>query len=130
MPYRHELRVRYAECDMQGVVFNAHYLGYADDALSFWMTTFPTPMEDLGYDLMVVRAEVDWRGSARFNDLVVVDCAVVRWGTTSLVIGYDMTVEGRSVCRVELTYVGVKASTTDPMPPPDEVRRALEAPAA
>lgn len=25
--------VRYSECDQQGVVFNAHYLAYADEAV-------------------------------------------------------------------------------------------------
>ena len=33
MSFRHSIRVRYGECDMQGVVFNAHYLAYVDDAL-------------------------------------------------------------------------------------------------
>jgi len=28
MSYRHTVRVRYGECDMQSVVFNAHYLAY------------------------------------------------------------------------------------------------------
>jgi acyl-CoA thioester hydrolase len=126
MPFRHQLRVRYAECDMQGVVFNAHYLAYADDALSFWMTTFPTPMEQMGYDLMVVHADVDWKGSARFNDVLTVDCALLRRGRTSLVIGYDMSVDERPVCRVELTYVGIAPGTDQPVPPPDEFLRAVD----
>ena len=29
-PFRHRLRVRYNECDPQGVVFNANYLTYFD----------------------------------------------------------------------------------------------------
>jgi acyl-CoA thioesterase FadM len=29
-PLNHELRVRYGECDPQGVVFNAHYLAHLD----------------------------------------------------------------------------------------------------
>ena len=29
--------VRYGECDQQGVVFNAHYLAYVDDALDQWL---------------------------------------------------------------------------------------------
>ena len=33
-PFRHRLRVRYHECDPQGVVFNANYLAYFDIALT------------------------------------------------------------------------------------------------
>ena len=33
----HPLRVRWAEADMQGVVFNAHYLAYFDIAITeYW----------------------------------------------------------------------------------------------
>ncbi|MDQ3434437.1 MAG: hypothetical protein M3481_07100 [Actinomycetota bacterium] len=31
-PFRHRMRVRYSECDLQGVVFNAQYLAYSDSA--------------------------------------------------------------------------------------------------
>ena len=35
--YSHEVRVRYGDCDMQQVVFNAHYLAYSDDAVMCWL---------------------------------------------------------------------------------------------
>ncbi|MFM7093508.1 MAG: acyl-CoA thioesterase, partial [Actinomycetota bacterium] len=35
--YEHRIRIRYGECDMQKVVFNAHYLAYCDDAADCWM---------------------------------------------------------------------------------------------
>jgi acyl-CoA thioester hydrolase len=130
LAFHHELRVRYGECDMQGIVFNAHYLAYVDDAMTRWQATLGHPYTDLGYDCMVVRAELDWRGSARFDEVLEIECAVVRWGTTSFVTGYDLHVGPRPIARVELTYVGVALGTTDPMPPPDAFRRALETAAA
>ena len=36
-PYRHTIRVRYGEVDKQGVVFNAHYMAYMDDAMETWL---------------------------------------------------------------------------------------------
>ena len=40
-PFTHHLRVRYAECDAQGVVFNAHYLAYFDTSLTeLWRAAF------------------------------------------------------------------------------------------
>ena len=34
VPLANKLRVRYGECDPQGVVFNAHYLAYFDIAIT------------------------------------------------------------------------------------------------
>lgn len=33
----HRVRVRYGDCDMQGVVFNANYVAYVDDAMDMWL---------------------------------------------------------------------------------------------
>jgi acyl-CoA thioester hydrolase len=130
MAFHHELRVRYVECDMQGVVFNAHYLSYVDDAVGRWMATLDKPYTELGWDCMVVHAELDWKASARYGEVVEIEGSVLRWGTTSYVLAFDLHVGERAVCRVELTYVGVALDTTDKMAPPDEIKRALEAAAA
>src|SRR4029079_4289984 len=56
MSYRHTVRVRYGECDMQSVVFNAHYLPYCDDAIDTWFRSVLAAdggMEHLGFDFMV-----------------------------------------------------------------------------
>ena len=89
MTHRHTLRVRYGECDMQGVVFNAHYLAYCDDALTAWMAAaLPEAVPYFGspsptFDYMVKKAELTWTAPFRFGDVVDLDCSVVRWGTTS-----------------------------------------------
>ena len=43
-PYRHEIRIRYGEVDMQRHVFNAHYLAYVDDCGCFRYTGQPVPL--------------------------------------------------------------------------------------
>ena len=37
MPYHHQLRVRYGECDQQGVVYFANYMIYIDEATEIWV---------------------------------------------------------------------------------------------
>ena len=37
MSFRHDIRIRYGEVDMQGVVFNAHYLAYVDHCIDRWL---------------------------------------------------------------------------------------------
>ena len=59
-PFTHNLRVRYSECDAQGVVFNANYLAYVDDAVDRW---FATVLHGEGFgdsfDCMVKQATID-----------------------------------------------------------------------
>lgn len=38
-------RVRYSECDQQGVVFHAHYLTWADEASSEWWSSNGLPLD-------------------------------------------------------------------------------------
>ena len=79
----HTVRPRYAEVDMQGVVFNAHWLTYFDEACTRYF-------DHLGYeaaeaffkdfDVMLVKAVLEWSGPAGFDELV--DIAVApdaRW---------------------------------------------------
>lgn len=128
MPYHHELRIRYGEVDMQGVVFNAHYLAYADDAMTAWMRDagFAYPNEDLDFDFMVVRAEVDWQGSATFDALLEVEVDVERWGTRSFTVRHVMHVGDDPVATVRLVYVAVRLGTKDTVAVPDGFRVALD----
>jgi acyl-CoA thioester hydrolase len=121
--------VRYAECDQQGIVFNAHYLVWADEAANAWWAdlgvTF-TGDPDVG-EPVVRSASLDWTSSARWGDRVTVTCEVQNVGRTSLTLGFGVRVGDRSCCTVVITYVWVAHAR--PIPIPDEVRARLgEAP--
>ena len=126
----HTVRPRYAEVDMQGVVFNAHWLTYFDEACTRYF-------DHLGYeaaeaffkdfDVMLVKAVLDWSGPAGFDELVDIAVAPVRIGAKSFDVQYSATVEGRSVCHGVITYVSVKPGTHDSTPIPDELRGRLAA---
>jgi acyl-CoA thioester hydrolase len=125
--FRHSIRVRYAEVDAQGVVFNAHYLTYCDDAVGRWWTSAGLAFGDHGWDVMVKKAVVEWSGSAGFDEVLDIKVGVVRWGTTSHDVECAGTVDGRPVFTAVITYVGVAHGTKTPMPPPAEVRALLSA---
>jgi acyl-CoA thioester hydrolase len=117
--------VRYAEVDMQQVVFNSHYLAFVDEAMSHWMRSVGYDYGVDDFDFMVRHAEVDWRGSATYGDTMQIDCAVQRWGSTSFDVRFDIKVRAVSVVEIVLTYVGVAHGTTSTMPVPAEFRQAL-----
>ncbi len=127
MGYRHEVRVRYVDCDMQQVVYNAHYLTFVDDTVDCWLRSRWPDFESLGFDVMLKTASVTWHGSARLAERLVIDAAVDRWGTTSFDIDFRGAVDQRRVFDSTVTYVCVDPTGLAPMPVPDELRSFLSA---
>lgn len=126
-PYVHHIRVRYGECDMQNVVFNANYLAYVDDAVEQWLATMGLNVYDYGWDFMLKKAVIEWSGAATVHDVIDITVGVRRWGNTSFDVGFVGSVAERPVFDCTVTYVGVKAGTRETMPPPPDVRARLEA---
>jgi acyl-CoA thioester hydrolase len=124
MRFRHEIRVRYGEVDMQRVVFNAHYLAYCDDAADLWFRSLGAALENDVWDVMVKKAEITWDGGAGVHDLLVIDLSVTRWGNTSFDVTFTGTVEGDAVFTAVITYVAVTTGTTETVPVPDTFRAA------
>ena len=124
--------VRYAECDMQGIVFNAHYLAYADEAVVGVLAELGTPYDGLlarGLDTAVVASELTWSAPARWGDVVDVDGEVERVGRTSFTVAFTISVEGRLCCRVRTTYVLTDLGTErSAMAVPDDLRQAWTSP--
>ena len=70
-PFRHRIRVRWNECDLQGVVFYANYLMYFDVAMTELWREAVEPFGDMnatGADMVVAEARIAYRASARFDD--------------------------------------------------------------
>jgi acyl-CoA thioester hydrolase len=117
-------RVRYAECDQQGVVFNAHYLAYADEAVDAVLAGAGRSYRDLlacGLDTSVVATELQWSSPARWGDLVEVDGHVERVGRTSFTVAFTICVGERLCCRIRTTYV-LTDHDRRPTPVPDDLR--------
>ena len=125
MSFRHEMRIRYSEVDMQRHVFNAHYLAYIDDACDAWFREAIGVDYGKQFDVVLKRLEITWHGSATWGDVLSVDVEVERWGNTSFDIGFTGSVEDHPVFHSTVTYVSVGFGTTEPVPVPDFVRAAL-----
>jgi acyl-CoA thioester hydrolase len=123
--YRHSLRIRYGECDMQRVVFNANYMAYVDDAVDTWVRDRVGSFEVLGFDFMLKRAVFEWQGPATFGDTLDLDLGVDRWGNTSFDVLVEGTAAAKEVFTATLTYVSVVPKANTPTPVPAEVREAL-----
>jgi acyl-CoA thioester hydrolase len=124
----HHIRPRYAEVDAQGVVFNAHWLTYFDETQTRffeWLGLRPKEVFFTDFDVMVVKAVLEWQGPAGFDDDVSVTVAIPRIGNASFDLEYDAACNGNAACVGVITYVSVIPGTHDSTPIPDHVRNLL-----
>jgi acyl-CoA thioester hydrolase len=123
------MRVRYSECDLQGVVFNAHYLAYADQAMTeLWRYGveggYPG-MVAAGTDMVVAEARLRFLAAARFDDELDVEVAVTRLGTTGMTTDVRIVRGAEPLVEVEMRHVFVDVSGAGKRAIPDSVRRGL-----
>ena len=129
MPFVHRLRVRFHECDPQGVVFNAHYFTYFDVALTeMWREAFGSYGEVVasGTDVVVVEAGATFRAPARFDDELDVELRVARLGNTSMETATAIRRDGELLVEGRMVHVFVDAKTLVKQEIPDRVRAGLE----
>ena len=131
-PFRHRIRVRFNECDGQGVVFYANYLVYFDLAMTeLWREAFGTGYAGMiasGTDAMVAEATIRYRASARFDDELDLVAAVKRIGTTSTVthLTAERVADGVLLAEADLRHVFIDAGTLEKSEIPDDVRAGME----
>ena len=125
----HRLRVRWAEVDMQKIVFNAHYLMYLDTAMADYWRVLALPYEEamhqLGGDLYVKKASVEYHGSARYDDSLDVGLRCARIGTSSIQYLGAIFRGEELLITAELIYVYADPATQTSRPVPDLLRQVM-----
>jgi YbgC/YbaW family acyl-CoA thioester hydrolase len=126
----HRLRVRWAEVDMQKIVFNAHYLMYFDTAVADYWRALALPYEEamqlLGGDLYVKKATVEFHASALMDDRLDVGLRCGRIGTSSMTFtgaiyrGDELLISG------ELIYVFADPASQTSRPVPAAFRAIVD----
>jgi acyl-CoA thioester hydrolase len=105
----HPLRVRFAEVDMQAVVFNGHFLTYFDVALTeYWRTVkLPSPVEQAkdGCEFFVKKATLEYHAPAKFDDLLDIGVRTHQVGNSSLVIVLEIYRASQLLVSGEMIYV-------------------------
>ena len=130
----HELRVRYNECDAQGIVFNARWFDYFDIAMTeFWREVLGgyqhLPVAH-GVETVVAESGARFRGAARFDELIELAVKVARIGGSSMRVEIDARRGDELLCEGFLEYVFVDARAFSPVEIPARVRELLPAVAA
>jgi YbgC/YbaW family acyl-CoA thioester hydrolase len=123
------LRVRWAEVDMQKIVFNGHYLMYFDTAVAGYWRALALPYHDtmvaLEGDLYVRKATVEYLGSARYDDVCDVGIRCERFGKSSMLLHAALFRADRLLVHGELVYVFADPATQTSKPVPAALRELL-----
>lgn len=129
-PFTLLLRVRYAECDAQGVVFNSRYGDYVDLALTEFMRVLfggYTELITQGIDNQVVKLSTEWQASAKFDDVIALEVNLSHIGNTSFSFHIDFfNHETKTqIATTEIVYVLVDTAAYEKLSIPDEMREKL-----
>ena len=130
MSFTHALRVRYAECDPQGIVFNANYMMYVDVAFTeFWREAVGPwqEMVERGVDMVVAEANLRFLSPARFDDELALRVKPARLGESSLTTELEIMRREELLVDVQIRHVCVSTETWSKTSIPRWVREGLGA---
>ena len=127
--FSHRLRVRWAEVDMQKIVFNVHYLMYFDTAIADYWRAMALPYEETmhhwGGDLYVKKASVEYFASARYDDQLDVMLKCTKIGNSSILFTGALFRADELLVTTELIYVYANPATQTSQPVPLALRELL-----
>jgi acyl-CoA thioester hydrolase len=126
----HPLRVRWAEVDMQGIVFNGHYLTYFDVAFTeYWRATgLPNVLQQAadGRELFARKATIEYQAPARFDDVLDIGVRCAGFGRSSVRFIIEIHLGGRHLISGELVYVYADTAERKGVPFPEDWRDVLK----
>jgi acyl-CoA thioester hydrolase len=127
----HELRVRYAEVDSQGVVFNAHYLTYFDTAITEYMRNISYDYLGLvskrGLDFQLVKSTVEYLKPIGFDKLIEIGVSADKIGKSSLTWVFSIFMKEESEClaKAEIVWVCSQVGSNKSHPLPEDLVELL-----
>ena len=127
--FTESMRVRWAEVDMQKIVFNGHYLMYFDNAVAGYWRALAMPyhetMAQLQGDLYVRKATLEYLASARYDEQLAVGMRCGRIGNSSMVFTAAVFRGDQVLVHGELVYVFADPATQTSQPVPPALRELL-----
>jgi acyl-CoA thioester hydrolase len=123
-------KIRYSDCDPQGIVFNGNYARYWDDAATDWFEDLGLGGPELGgngVEVVTARLEIDFKKAATLGDSLVTTIEIGKFGTSSMTMQVRTVIDssGDTVAEGKLVYVFVDPEHFRPVPVPDRIKETL-----
>jgi len=130
--FTYKIRVRWMECDAQGIVFNGSYLGYLEIAQAEYFRNLGFSIYKIAasgyFDSAVVNTNISFEAPLKVDDVIELYAKISHIGTTSLQLDVEIYKEGhqKRCTLIETTYVGLDTTTMSKIPIPDDIRLIIE----
>jgi acyl-CoA thioester hydrolase len=124
---QHEIRVIFGDTDQMGVVYYANYLRFFESARAHYWRQLGKSYQDLvdwGVALPVIEAHCEYKRSAQYEDLLIVDVEVSELRMASLRFSYRIT-RGEAVLAEGYTRHAVIGTDGKPKRLPEPLRAAI-----
>jgi len=125
------LRVRWMECDAQGIVFNGAYMDYLEVGQSEYFRNLGFSIYKVGqrgyFDTAVIKTTLEFKAPARVDDMLDLYVRVGNFGNTSFHLDLEIYSQdsGPLLTAVQGVYVGFDASTGTSRRVPDDIRELV-----
>ena len=127
-----QVRVRWMECDAQGIVFNGAYLGYLEVVQAEYFRNLGFSIYRIArngyFDSAVVRADLEFKAPARVDEMLELFARVERIGNTSITLLVEIYPQDsdRLLTSIEAVYVGFYAASSTTRRVPDSIRSLVD----
>ncbi|MDB4752244.1 acyl-CoA thioesterase [Winogradskyella sp.] len=101
-----EIRVRYGETDQMGVVYHANYAVYFEVGRTEWLRQFGlsySSMEAEGIMLPVISLNINYKNSARYDDVLKVKTTLKKMPTATIEFEYELVNQNGDLLATGLT---------------------------
>ncbi|WXL25635.1 thioesterase family protein [Ectopseudomonas mendocina] len=127
----HHLRVRWSEVDPQNIVFNGHYLTYADVAITEYYRElgikYPTDLSRDGSDFFVRKSTLEYNAPAYFDDALEIGIRTARFGNSSMSFFMGIWRNNELLTSGEVIYVRANTTERISQPLPDWLKEKITA---
>lgn len=129
--FHHKLRVRWAECDAQGIAFNASYMNYLEVAHAEYLRNLGINLYRLAekgyFDTATVKATLEFKAPARLDQVIDIYTRVSHIGTTSIEMHTEIYAEDSAqlIAEADMIYVAYHASRGTSRQIPDDIRTLM-----
>ena len=105
------LRVRYAEVDAQGIVFNSHYLTYFDCAITEYYRkikyNYISEVKKNKKDFHVIKTTIEYKKPISFDQIIDLGVKVSKIGNTSLTFDISIYLNRKNILLAEGNIIQV-----------------------
>ena len=126
------LRVRWMECDAQGIVFNGAYMGYLEVGQAEYFRNLGFSIYQVAqrgyFDTAVVKTLIEYKAPARVDEVLELLVRASHIGTTSITLDVEIYPEhsDKLLTTMQNVYVGFHPESETTRPVPDDIRELID----